>query len=108
MSKVLGQEAARWAKYVAEMRDALRYPGAHALYFPENRAERRNGNFRLAREVAPALDGFPEPLVQKEIGGLYGAFIVANSLDTTGAAVDADEWFEEIRRHRGNYRKEQA
>jgi len=60
---------------------------------------RREGNLRLARELAFGLKGFAPDDVKKELGSLYGMLVVANSLDTTGVAIDARDWVAEIRAH---------
>lgn len=86
-----------FADYVTDMKSALKSPGAHMLYFPAGLAARRQGNMRLAREIAPALDNFPPAEVRQELGTLYGAFIVSHSLDLTGVAVDAKEWLTAVK-----------
>ena len=84
-------------KYIANMRDALRSPGAHARYFPAQ--GRKEANLLLARELAFGLKDYPAEEVKKCLGSLYGKIVVANSLDQTGVAIDNKEWLVEIRKH---------
>lgn len=79
-------------KYLSEMRDAVKYPGPRRLYFPGDIVARKEGNFRLARELGHGLKDFDQKDVDKILGGLYGIFIVSNSLDGTGVQIDAKEF----------------
>jgi len=84
-------------EYIADLRDALRTPGAHARYFPTQ--GRKKANLLLARELAFGLKDYPKEQVEKHLGSLYGMLIVANSFDQTGVAIDNKEWVGEIRAH---------
>jgi hypothetical protein len=85
-------------KYVQEIRQALRTPGAHEFYFPRDRARRKSANLRLAREMAAVFAEHPDQAeVDNVIPSLYGKIIVAQSLDTTGVQVDNKEWVQEMR-----------
>jgi len=84
-------------EYIADLRDALRTPGAHARYFPTQ--GRKKANLLLARELAFGLKDYPIEQVGSQLGALYGALIVANSFDRTGVAIDNKEWLKEICSH---------
>jgi len=86
-------------KYLSEMRQAMAYQGARDLYFPPNKEERIKGNLRLARELACGLKDFSADAVNNELGALYGKFIVAHSLDTTGVVINNKTWLDELRNH---------
>ena len=83
-------------KYIQEIRNALRYPGAHATYFPSDKQERRSANLKLAREIGFGLKDYPANAVKDAVGGLYGQIIVANSFDSIGVCIDAREWIQAI------------
>lgn len=83
-------------KYLSEMRDSVKYPGPRRLYFPGDIVARKEGNFRLARELGHGLKDFAPQDVKKILGNLYGTFIVANSLDITGVQVDAKEFMDHL------------
>lgn len=83
-------------KYIADMREALKYPGAKGLYFPEGKGERKNGNLRFAREFGYGLRSFAPKDVNDIKGSLYGVMIVANSLDSTGVCIDAKDFINQL------------
>ena len=83
-------------KYIQEMRNALRYPGAHAAYFPPDKQDRRDANLKLAREIGFGLNAYPASAVKDILGSLYGQLIVANSFDSIGVCIDAKEWTQAI------------
>lgn len=85
------------AKYIKEMKLALKHPAARETYFPPDIELRRTRNFKLARETGAALRDFDQIDVNRIIGNLYGEFIVAASLDTTGVVIDASEFIEAIK-----------
>jgi hypothetical protein len=84
-------------RYIKSMRDALRTPGAHTFFFPPSKERRKSANLRLAREIAPVLAESDPDEVKKELGSLYGLFIVSNSFDSIGVQVDNKEWLAELR-----------
>lgn len=85
-------------EYIQNMRNALRTPGAHQFFFPRDASKRKMMNLRLAREIAPAFAEHDDPdEVDNVLPTLYGVFIVAPSLDSTGVQVDNKEWLAELR-----------
>lgn len=82
--------------YIQNLRAALDSSGARQFYFPRDRARRKSANLRLAREIGSGLADYAPELVQDVIGSLYGILIVSKSLDTTGVAIDAREFVQEL------------
>lgn len=82
--------------YLSNLNLALDSEGAHQFYFPMDQT-RKAANLRLARELAFGLKDYSKSEVETEIGSLYGKMIVKHSLDRTGVAISAKEWYQAIR-----------
>lgn len=83
--------------YLSNLTSALNSEGAHLLYFPPGKEERKAGNLRLARELAYGLKDYSPQEIDSELKTLYGSMLVKHSLDQTGVVLDAKEWLGAIR-----------
>ena len=84
-------------KYIEDLASALQSPGARALYFPMDKAERERGNLRLARELGYGLARETDHDISSYAGCLYGSLLVRNSLDSVGVMLDNATWLAAIR-----------
>lgn len=86
------KEGEMTTKFINDVRAAIKdNEHARAFYFPPNKKSRREMSLRLGREIGYGL----EP--GADIQGLYSTLVVSFSLDSTGVAVDAKEFFDAVR-----------
>jgi hypothetical protein len=84
-------------EYVSDVAAAITAnPGARLFYFPPDKAQRREQNLRLAREVGFGLRDCPGS--DGVLGSLYSTLVVRFSLDRTGVCVNAREFIDEVQR----------
>ena len=96
------------ASYIKDLSNSLAYPGAHALYFPHDKVERRTANLRLAREFGVGLADSPVADVDREIGSAYGLLVVKHSFDLIGVQIDAKEFVSVARKTEAAIRRKTA
>ena len=78
--------------YLEKMNWALKTSAAHETYFPDDRELRKERNLKLGREIGYGVRAWSQSERDFYLQTLYGRFIVANSLDRTGVALDAKDW----------------